>query len=52
MIASVSEDSARVWSTVVSGHCLYTLASDNKLQSIVFHPRYQNVLIIGGYRVN
>ncbi|XVE88069.1 hypothetical protein DITRI_Ditri19aG0038900 [Diplodiscus trichospermus] len=49
-IASISEDSARVWS--VSGEeCLYELLSTgNKFQSCTFHPVYSQLLVIGGYQ--
>ncbi|KAJ6707079.1 TRANSCRIPTIONAL REGULATOR OF FILAMENTOUS GROWTH FLO8 [Salix viminalis] len=50
-IASVSEDSARVWS-VVGGNCLGKLHSNgNKFRSCAFHPGYSLLLIIGGYQV-
>eukprot|EP00258_Populus_trichocarpa_P004099 XP_002305786.3 transcriptional corepressor LEUNIG [Populus trichocarpa] len=50
-IASVSEDSARVWS-LVGGNCLGKLHSNgNKFQSCAFHPGYSMLLIIGGYQV-
>ncbi|CAK7350569.1 unnamed protein product [Dovyalis caffra] len=50
-IASVSEDSARVWS-LVGGNCLGKLHSNgNKFQSCAFHPGYSLLLIIGGYQV-
>ncbi|KAK7412357.1 hypothetical protein VNO78_03812 [Psophocarpus tetragonolobus] len=48
-IASVSEDSARVWSS--DGKCISELQSNgNKFQSCIFHPGYLNLLIIGGYQ--
>ncbi|RDX76208.1 Transcriptional corepressor LEUNIG-HOMOLOG, partial [Mucuna pruriens] len=48
-IASVSEDSARVWSS--DGKCISELHSNgNKFQSCIFHPGYLNLLIIGGYQ--
>nr|XP_012575073.1 transcriptional corepressor LEUNIG-like isoform X2 [Cicer arietinum] len=47
-IASVSEDSARVWS---DGECISELPSNgNKFQSCIFHPAYCNLLVIGGYQ--
>ncbi|KAL9355468.1 hypothetical protein Peur_053438 [Populus x canadensis] len=50
-IASVSEDSARVWS-LVGGNCLGKLHSNgNKFQSCAFHPGYSMLLIIGGYQI-
>ncbi|CAN4084085.1 unnamed protein product [Withania somnifera] len=46
-LASVSEDSARIWS-VSEGTCLYELfSSGNKFQSCTFHPGYPLVLVIG-----
>ncbi|KAE9594978.1 putative transcription factor WD40-like family [Lupinus albus] len=48
-IASVSEDSARIWSS--DGKCIHELQSTgNKFQSCIFHPAYQNLLVIGGYQ--
>ncbi|KAJ6367749.1 hypothetical protein OIU78_000332 [Salix suchowensis] len=50
-IASVSEDSARVWS-VAGGNCLGKLHSNgNKFRSCAFHPGYSLLMIIGGYQV-
>lgn len=52
-IASVSEDCARVWSIAVCGYCIHELKSNGKkFQSIIFHPRYHNVLVIGAFQVN
>ncbi|XP_038997055.1 transcriptional corepressor LEUNIG_HOMOLOG-like isoform X2 [Hibiscus syriacus] len=49
-IASISEDSARVWS-VSGGECLHELRSTgNKFQSCTFHPAYSQLLVIGGYQ--
>ncbi|CAL0300903.1 unnamed protein product [Lupinus luteus] len=48
-IASVSEDSARIWSS--DGKCINELHSTgNKFQSCIFHPAYENLLVIGGYQ--
>lgn len=48
-LASVSEDSARIWS-VSDGKCLYELCSGgNKFQSCTFHPEYVQVLVIGSF---
>ncbi|KAB1221957.1 Transcriptional corepressor LEUNIG [Morella rubra] len=50
-IASVSEDSARIWSAMSGGKCIHELRSDgNKFQSCTFHPGYSQLLIIGGYQ--
>ncbi|KAI9121601.1 hypothetical protein K1719_008634 [Acacia pycnantha] len=47
-LASVSEDSARVWSVTSDGKCIQVLHSNrNKFQSCIFHPVYCNLLIIG-----
>ncbi|XP_054800101.1 transcriptional corepressor LEUNIG-like isoform X2 [Prosopis cineraria] len=47
-LASVSEDSARVWSVTSDGKCIQVLHSNgNKFQSCIFHPVYYNLLIIG-----
>ncbi|KAL4334277.1 hypothetical protein GQ457_07G029090 [Hibiscus cannabinus] len=49
-IASISENSARVWS-VLGGECLHELRSTgNKFQSCTFHPAYSQLLVIGGYQ--
>ncbi|XVF40471.1 hypothetical protein PTKIN_Ptkin01aG0116200 [Pterospermum kingtungense] len=49
-IASISEDSARVWS-MSGGECLHELRSaGNKFQSCTFHPRNSHILVIGGYQ--
>ncbi|XP_022724627.1 transcriptional corepressor LEUNIG-like [Durio zibethinus] len=49
-IASISEESARVWS-VSGGECLHELRSTgNKFQSCTFHPGYSLLLVIGGYQ--
>ncbi|KAL2579602.1 hypothetical protein AAZV13_15G070900 [Glycine max] len=48
-VASVSEDSARIWSS--DGQCISELHSTgNKFQSCIFHPEYHNLLVIGGYQ--
>ncbi|KAG2683793.1 hypothetical protein I3760_10G049700 [Carya illinoinensis] len=50
-IASVSEDSARVWSAMSGGKCINELSSNGKkFQSCTFHPGYSQLLIIGGDR--
>ncbi|XP_025015561.2 transcriptional corepressor LEUNIG_HOMOLOG isoform X2 [Ricinus communis] len=50
-IASVSEDSARVWSLASGGNCMNELHSNgNKFQSCAFHPGYPELLMIGGYQ--
>ncbi|KAI5331202.1 hypothetical protein L3X38_021328 [Prunus dulcis] len=50
-LASVSEDSARVWSTASNGKWIHELKSNgNKFQSCTFHPGYPLLLIIGGYQ--
>ncbi|KEH31038.1 transcriptional corepressor leunig-like protein [Medicago truncatula] len=48
MIASVSEDDVRVWS---DGQCIFEYQSDGKrFQSIIFHPRYPDVLVVAGFQ--
>ncbi|EOY28793.1 LisH dimerization motif,WD40/YVTN repeat-like-containing domain [Theobroma cacao] len=50
-IASISEDSARLWS-MIDGECIHELCSTgNKFQSCTFHPVYSLLLVIGGYQV-
>ncbi|KAG6638672.1 transcriptional corepressor LEUNIG-like isoform X3 [Carya illinoinensis] len=50
-IASVSEDSARVWSAISGGKCINELSSNGKkFRSCTFHPGYSQLLIIGGDR--
>ncbi|CAL5213327.1 unnamed protein product [Lathyrus oleraceus] len=49
MIASVSEDSVRVWSLFKTGPCIYLYSlNKGRFNSIIFHPRYNDVLVIGG----
>ncbi|XP_059596258.1 transcriptional corepressor LEUNIG_HOMOLOG isoform X4 [Vitis vinifera] len=50
-VASISEDSARVWSPTLSGKCIHELLSNgNNFQSCTFHPGYSQLLAIGGYQ--
>ena len=50
-LASVSEDSVKVWS-LASGECIHELSSNgNHFHSCVFHPNYSALLAIGGLRV-
>ncbi|KAL6638318.1 hypothetical protein ACP70R_025890 [Stipagrostis hirtigluma subsp. patula] len=49
-LASVSQDTVKVWS-VASGTCIHELRSHgNQYQSCTFHPRHPKVLIVGGYQ--
>ncbi|KAK1265928.1 Transcriptional corepressor LEUNIG [Acorus gramineus] len=49
-LASVSQDSVRVWS-ISSGEVVHELSSNgNKFHSCVFHPSYTTLLVIGGYQ--
>ncbi|CAK8577658.1 unnamed protein product [Lathyrus sativus] len=50
-IASVTEDCARIWSIAVRGQYLHEYKANGKrFQSIIFHPRYPNVLVIGVFQ--
>lgn len=55
-VASVSEDSVRVWnlgSGGAEGDCLHELSCNgNKFHSCVFHPNYPSLLVIGCYQVH
>ncbi|CAJ2678625.1 unnamed protein product [Trifolium pratense] len=51
MIASTSEDDVRVWSVFDGGQCIHEYPSDGRrFRSVIFHPRYHSVLVIGGYQ--
>lgn len=54
-VASVSEDSVRVWnlgSGGAEGECVHELSCNgNKFHSCVFHPNYPSLLVIGCYQV-
>ncbi|KAJ9546786.1 hypothetical protein OSB04_019329 [Centaurea solstitialis] len=52
-LASVSEDSVRVWSLMSGneGECIHDLSCNgNKFHSCVFHPTYPSLLVIGCYQ--
>ncbi|CAM6079795.1 unnamed protein product [Sphagnum tenellum] len=52
-LASVSEDSVRVWNLGVGsdGECVHELnCNGNKFHSCVFHPNYPSLLVIGCYQ--
>lgn len=50
-LASVSEDSVKVWS-LASGECIHELGSNgNPFHSCVFHPNFSSLLVVGGMRV-
>uniref|UniRef100_A0A5B7AHE2 Putative transcriptional corepressor LEUNIG-like n=1 Tax=Davidia involucrata TaxID=16924 RepID=A0A5B7AHE2_DAVIN len=50
LLASVSEESVKVWS-LTSGECIHELSSNgNQFHSCVFHPSYSALLVIGGMR--
>ncbi|XAR59166.1 hypothetical protein NMG60_11014843 [Bertholletia excelsa] len=50
-IASVSEDSARVWSVTSGGNCIHELESNgNDFETCAFHPGYSQLLVIGSYQ--
>ncbi|XVE84765.1 hypothetical protein DITRI_Ditri17bG0039000 [Diplodiscus trichospermus] len=49
-LASVSQESVKVWS-LTSGECIHELnASGNKFHSCVFHPGFPALLVVGGYQ--
>ncbi|XP_075506104.1 transcriptional corepressor LEUNIG-like isoform X1 [Primulina tabacum] len=53
LLASVSEDSVRVWTlrSGSEGDCLHDLSCNgNKFYSCVFHPTYSSLLVIGCYQ--
>ncbi|KAH6836760.1 transcriptional corepressor LEUNIG [Perilla frutescens var. hirtella] len=53
LLASVSEDSVRVWTLRAGseGDCLHELSCNgNKFHSCVFHPTYSSLLVIGCYQ--
>ncbi|WJX46084.1 hypothetical protein P8452_32917 [Trifolium repens] len=51
-IASTIEDDVRVWSVFNGGECIHEYPSDGKkFQSVIFHPRYHSILVIGGYQI-
>ncbi|CAI0407506.1 unnamed protein product, partial [Linum tenue] len=50
-IASVSEESARVWSLAGGGKCMHKLMSHgSNFHSCSFHPRVSQALLVGGYK--
>nr|XP_043609186.1 uncharacterized protein LOC122581101 isoform X2 [Erigeron canadensis] len=52
-LASVSDDSVRVWSLTAGneGECVHDLScSGNEFHSCVFHPSYASLLVIGCYQ--
>ncbi|XP_057539284.1 transcriptional corepressor LEUNIG isoform X1 [Amaranthus tricolor] len=52
-LASVSEDSVRVWSLGLGneGECVHELSCNgNKFYSCAFHPRFPSLLVIGCYQ--
>ena len=54
-LASVSEDSVKVWSLASGneGECVHELScSGNKFHSCVFHPTYASLLVIGCYQAS
>ncbi|KAJ6833027.1 transcriptional corepressor LEUNIG isoform X1 [Iris pallida] len=55
LVASVSEDSVRVWSvgSGAEGECVHELnCNGSKFQSCVFHPTYPTLLVIGCYQAS
>ncbi|BFG18787.1 hypothetical protein CerSpe_050610 [Prunus speciosa] len=55
-LASVSEDSVRVWTLLGSGgegECVHELSCNgSKFHSCVFHPTYTSLLVIGCYQAS
>ncbi|MCI01467.1 transcriptional corepressor LEUNIG-like, partial [Trifolium medium] len=54
-LASVSEDSVRVWTfgSGSEGECVHELSCNgNKFHSCVFHPTYSSLLVIGCYQAS
>ena len=54
-VASVSEDSVRVWSlgSGSEGECVHELnCNGNKFHSCVFHPTHPSLLVIGCYQAS
>ncbi|KAG4382640.1 hypothetical protein GLYMA_14G128300v4 [Glycine max] len=52
-LASVSEDSVRVWTlgSGSEGECVHELSCNgNKFHSCVFHPTYSSLLVVGCYQ--
>eukprot|EP00850_Spirogloea_muscicola_P013542 SM000092S24510 [mRNA] locus=s92:301941:311125:- [translate_table: standard] len=52
-VASVSEDSVRVWALGrgQEGECIHELiSSGNKFHSCIFHPKHPSLLVIGCYQ--
>ncbi|KAG6532578.1 hypothetical protein ZIOFF_006427 [Zingiber officinale] len=49
-LASVSQDLVKIWSTR-TWDCISELSSNgNQFHSCIFHPRYTQILVIGGYQ--
>ncbi|XP_057443993.1 transcriptional corepressor LEUNIG_HOMOLOG isoform X4 [Lotus japonicus] len=49
-LASLSQDSVKVWS-LATGDCIHELnSSGNMFHSCVFHPSYSTLLVVGGYQ--
>ena len=54
-LASVSEDSVRVWTlgSGSEGECVHELSCNgNKFHSCVFHPTFPSLLVIGCFQVS
>ncbi|CAI0468726.1 unnamed protein product [Linum tenue] len=50
-IASVSEESARIWSLAAGGKCIHKLMSHGRnFHSCTFHPHLSQALLVGGYK--
>ncbi|XP_052203279.1 transcriptional corepressor LEUNIG_HOMOLOG-like [Diospyros lotus] len=50
-VASVSEDSARIWSLASNGKCIHVLNSQgNRFGTGIFHPDHPLLLVVGSYQ--
>ncbi|CAM8919603.1 unnamed protein product [Rhodiola kirilowii] len=48
LLASVSDDSVRVWNINGDGECVHELSCNgNRFHSCVFHPTYPSLLVVG-----
>ncbi|XP_010509984.1 PREDICTED: transcriptional corepressor LEUNIG_HOMOLOG-like isoform X2 [Camelina sativa] len=50
LVASVSEDAVKIWSLSTADYIHELINSGNKFHSVVFHPSFPNLLVVGGYQ--